>query len=246
MDFCVRGQTLPVTNPATGKLLGSVPDCGAVETRTAIAAAAAALPDWRARPAKERADLLRALQNLLLVNQEDLARLMTAEQGKPLNESRGEIAYAASFLEWFAEEAKRVYGDVIPGHDRDRRIIVLKQPVGVVAAITPWNFPSAMLARKLAPALASGCTLVIKPASQTPFSALALAELAHRAGIPAGVVNVVTGNAREIGGEMTRNPLVRKLTFTGSTATGKLLLSQCAQTVKKFPWSWGQCTLHRV
>ncbi|MDP2324346.1 MAG: NADP-dependent succinate-semialdehyde dehydrogenase [Gammaproteobacteria bacterium] len=233
------GGTVTVTNPATGARLGTVPDCGASETRAAIAAADAALPAWRGRPAKERAALLRKLHDLLLANQDDLARLMTAEQGKPLNEARGEIAYSAGFLEWFSEEAKRVYGDVIPGHAKDRRIVVLKQPVGVVAAITPWNFPSAMIARKLAPALAAGCTIVIKPASQTPFSALALAELAERAGIPAGVVNVVTGSARAIGGEMTSNPLVRKLTFTGSTAIGKLLLAQCAETVKKVSMELG-------
>jgi len=233
------GAILPVTNPASGAHLGTVPDCGVEETRTAITAAEAALPGWRARPAKERAALLRTLHDLLLANQEDLARLMTAEQGKPLTEARGEIAYSASFLEWFGEEAKRVYGDVIPAHAKDRRIVVLKQPVGVVAAITPWNFPSAMIARKLAPALAAGCTIVIKPASQTPFSALALAELGERAGIPPGVVNVVTGNAKAIGGEMTGNPVVRKLTFTGSTAIGKLLLAQCARTVKKVSMELG-------
>jgi succinate-semialdehyde dehydrogenase/glutarate-semialdehyde dehydrogenase len=233
------GGTVAVTNPASGEHLGTVPDCGAAEARAAIEAADSALPAWRARTAKERAALLRKLHDLLLANQDDLARIMTAEQGKPLAESRGEIAYAASFLDWFSEEAKRVYGDVIPGHAKDRRIVVIKQPVGVVAAITPWNFPSAMIARKLAPALAAGCTIVIKPASQTPYSALALAELAHRAGIPDGVVNVVTGNARAIGGEMTSNPRVRKLTFTGSTATGKLLLAQCAQTVKKVSMELG-------
>ncbi|MEO8225277.1 MAG: NAD-dependent succinate-semialdehyde dehydrogenase, partial [Gammaproteobacteria bacterium] len=233
------GKTIPVVNPATGEPLCTVPDCGAAETRRAIEAAAAALSAWRARPARERAGLLRKLHDLLFAHQEDLARLMTAEQGKPLTEARGEIAYSAGFLEWFGEEAKRVYGDVIPGHAKDRRIVVLKQPVGVVAAITPWNFPSAMIARKLAPALAAGCTIVIKPASQTPCSALALAELAHRAGIPAGVVNVVTGNARAIGSEMTSNPVVRKLTFTGSTAIGKLLLAQCAATVKKVSMELG-------
>ena len=233
------GGNIKVTNPATGGTLGTVPDCGADDTRAAIAAADRALPAWRARPAAERAALLRRLHDLMLANQEDLARIMTAEQGKPLAESRGEIAYSAGFLGWFAEEARRVYGDVIPGHARDRRIVVLKQPIGVVAAITPWNFPSAMIARKLAPALAAGCTIVIKPASQTPLSALALAALAERAGIPAGVVNVVTGNARAIGGEMTANPLVRKLTFTGSTGTGKLLLAQCAGTVKKVSMELG-------
>ena len=231
--------TVPVTNPATGAVLGTVPNCGAAETRLAIEAAATALPAWSARTARDRATLLRTFRDLVISHQEDLARIMTAEQGKPLSESRGEIAYAASFLEWFGEEAKRVYGDVIPGHAPDRRILVLKQPVGVVAAITPWNFPAAMIARKLAPALAAGCTIVIKPALQTPFSALALAELASRAGIPAGVINVVTGDARAIGGEMTGNPLVRKLTFTGSTATGKLLLAQCATTVKRVSMELG-------
>ncbi len=233
------GNTIPVNNPATGDRLCTVPDCGATETRRAIEAAAAALPAWRARTGKERAGLLHKLHDLLLANQEDLARIMTAEQGKPLTEARGEIAYSAGFLEWFGEEAKRVYGDVIPGHAKDRRIVVLKQPVGVVAAIMPCNFPSAMIARKLAPALAAGCTIVIKPASQTPCSALAFAELAHRAGMPPGVVNVVTGDARAIGGEITGNPLVRKLTFTGSTAIGKLLIAQCASTVKKVSMELG-------
>jgi succinate-semialdehyde dehydrogenase/glutarate-semialdehyde dehydrogenase len=227
------GATRPVRNPASGATLAEVPLAGAAETRRAIAAAAAALPAWAARPAKERAAVLRRLFDLMLAHQDDLARLMTAEQGKPLAEARGEIAYSAGFFEWFGEEAKRAYGDVIPGHQRDRRIVVLKQPVGVVAAITPWNFPSAMIARKVAPALAAGCTVVVKPALQTPLSALALAELAHRAGVPDGVLNVVTGDARAIGGELTANPAVRKLSFTGSTATGKLLLAQCAGTVKK-------------
>lgn len=233
------GNTLEVRNPADGELLGRVPDCGGVETRTAIEAADAALPAWRARTAAERAALLRRLHALILANQEDLAVLMTAEQGKPLAEARGEIAYGAAFIEWFAEEARRVYGDVIPGHAKDRRIVVIKQPVGVVAAITPWNFPSAMLARKLAPALAAGCTIVCKPAHQTPFSALALAELSQRAGIPAGVINVVTGSARAIGAELTANPLVRKLSFTGSTEVGKILLQQCAGTVKKVSMELG-------
>jgi succinate-semialdehyde dehydrogenase/glutarate-semialdehyde dehydrogenase len=233
------GGTLEVRNPASGELLGTVPDCGATETRTAIEAAAAALPAWRARTAADRAGLLRRLHALILEHHDDLAMLMTAEQGKPLAEARGEIAYAAAFVEWFAEEARRVYGDVIPGHARDRRIVVIKQPVGVVAAITPWNFPSAMLARKLAPALAAGCTIVCKPAHQTPFSALALAELCQRAGIPAGVVNVLTGSARAIGAELTGNPLVRKLTFTGSTGVGKILLQQCAATVKKVSMELG-------
>jgi succinate-semialdehyde dehydrogenase/glutarate-semialdehyde dehydrogenase len=231
--------TLEVRNPASGELLGTVPDCGATETRTAIEAAAAALPAWRARTAADRAGLLRRLHALILEHHDDLAMLMTAEQGKPLAEARGEIAYAAAFVEWFAEEARRVYGDVIPGHARDRRIVVIKQPVGVVAAITPWNFPSAMLARKLAPALAAGCTIVCKPAHQTPFSALAVAELCQRAGIPAGVVNVLTGSARAIGAELTGNPLVRKLTFTGSTGVGKILLQQCAATVKKVSMELG-------
>ncbi|MCE7902955.1 MAG: NAD-dependent succinate-semialdehyde dehydrogenase [Gammaproteobacteria bacterium PRO9] len=226
-------RNFEVRNPATGEVLGTVPDCGAAETRRAIEAAQAAWPAWRERPAAERSALLRKLHDLLLVNQEDLARLMTAEQGKPLAESRGEIAYSAGFLSWFSEEAKRLYGDVIPGFARDRRVVVLKQPVGVVAAITPWNFPSAMIARKLAPALAAGCTIVIKPAPETPYSALALARLAERAGIPAGVINIVTGDAVAIGGELTANPLVRKLSFTGSTAVGKLLMAQCAPTVKK-------------
>jgi succinate-semialdehyde dehydrogenase/glutarate-semialdehyde dehydrogenase len=233
------GATTPVQNPATGQALATVPLAGAAETRRAIAAAAAALPAWAARPARERADCLRRLHDLMLSHQDDLARLMTAEQGKPLAESRGEIAYSAGFFQWFGEEAKRAYGDVIPGHQRDRRIVVLKQPVGVVAAITPWNFPSAMIARKVAPALAAGCTIVVKPALQTPLSALALAALAERAGVPPGVLNVVTGDARAIGGELTGNPAVRKLSFTGSTATGKLLLAQCATTVKKVSMELG-------
>ncbi len=233
------GKTVAVSNPATGAPLGEVPNCGAAETRTAIESAAAALPAWRARTAKDRAAVLRRLHDLMLAHQEDLAVLMTAEQGKPLAESRGEIAYSAAFIEWFAEEGKRVYGDVIPGHAPDRRIVVLKQPVGVVACITPWNFPSAMIARKIGPALAAGCTVVCKPALQTPYSALALAVLAEQAGLPAGVLNIVTGSAKAIGGELTANPLVRKLTFTGSTETGKLLLAQCAGTVKKVSMELG-------
>jgi len=233
------GDPIDVTNPATGEILGSVPGLGADETRAAIEAAAAALPAWRSQTGKERSAIMMRFYSLIMENQEDLAVLMTAEQGKPLAESRGEIAYSESFIQWFAEEAKRVYGDVIPGHQPDRRIVVLKQPVGVVASITPWNFPSAMIARKVGPALAAGCTIVCKPASQTPFSALALGELAERAGIPAGVLNVVTGPAREIGGELTANPLVRKLTFTGSTQIGKLLLEQCAATVKKVSMELG-------
>jgi succinate-semialdehyde dehydrogenase/glutarate-semialdehyde dehydrogenase len=227
------GATINVDNPATGEIVGTVPKCGAAETRTAIDAAEQALPAWRKRAAKERAAVMRRWYELMLEHQEDLARLMTIEQGKPLTESKGEVIYAASFLEWFAEEAKRVYGDTIPGHQADKRIVVIKQPIGVVACITPWNFPLAMITRKAGPALASGCTVVLKPASQTPFSALALAELAERAGVPKGVLNVVTGSASEIGGELTSNPTVKKLSFTGSTEVGKLLMEQCARTVKK-------------
>ncbi|MEX0815105.1 MAG: aldehyde dehydrogenase family protein, partial [Dongiaceae bacterium] len=226
-------KTIEVTNPATGAVLGTVPNMGAAETRRAIAAADAAWPAWRAKTAKERANTLRKWFDLMMANQEDLAVLMTAEQGKPLAESRGEIAYAAAFVEWFAEEAKRIYGDTIPAHQPDKRLIVIKQPIGVVAAITPWNFPAAMITRKCAPALAAGCPVVIKPATATPFSALALAELAQRAGFPAGIINVITGSAREIGGEMTANPTVRKLSFTGSTEIGKQLMQACAATVKK-------------
>jgi succinate-semialdehyde dehydrogenase/glutarate-semialdehyde dehydrogenase len=214
-------------------VLGTVPKMGAGETHRAIEAANGALPEWRARTAKERAAVLRRWYELMLENQEDLARLMTAEQGKPLTESRGEIVYGASFVEWFAEEGKRVYGDTIPPHQADKRIVVIKQPIGVVASITPWNFPIAMITRKCAPALAVGCTVVAKPATATPYSALALAELGERAGIPRGAFNVVTGGAGEIGGELTSNPIVRKLTFTGSTEIGKVLMAQCAQTVKK-------------
>jgi len=227
------GRTLEVRNPADGNVLGSVPNMGATETRAAIEAADAAWPAWRATTAKERAGLLRSWYALMMAHSEDLALLMTAEEGKPLIESRGEISYAASFIEWFAEEAKRVYGETIPATQGNRRIVVLRQPIGVCAAITPWNFPSAMITRKVGPALAAGCPIVVKPASATPYSALALAELAHRAGIPKGVFNVVTGDAKPIGEEMTTNPLVRKFSFTGSTATGKLLLKQCAGTVKK-------------
>jgi len=232
VDAQNRG-TIKVTNPATGETLGAVPNMGAEETRAAIDAAEAAWPDWRARTGKERAAILRKWNDLMLANQEDLAVLMTAEQGKPLAESRGEIAYAASFIEWFAEEGKRIYGDTIPGHQRDKRIVVIKEPVGICAAITPWNFPAAMITRKAGPALAAGCVMVLKPASATPFSALALAELGQRAGLPKGVFNVVTGSSKGIGGEMTSNPKVRKLTFTGSTEIGKLLMAQCAATVKK-------------
>lgn len=227
------GGLQAIFNPATGELLGSVPIMGAHDTRSAIAAAHQALPAWRALTAKERAAILRNWYRLIMQNQEELAHIMTLEQGKPLAESRGEIAYGASFVEWFAEEGKRVYGDLIPAPVANQRLLVLKQPVGVVAAITPWNFPSSMITRKTAPALAAGCTIVLKPAPQTPFSALALAELAHQAGIPAGVFNVVTGDAQAIGGELTGNPLVRKLSFTGSTQTGRLLLQQCAHDIKK-------------
>jgi succinate-semialdehyde dehydrogenase/glutarate-semialdehyde dehydrogenase len=227
------GRTIDVLNPANGLVVGTVPAMGAAETRRAIEAAERAWPDWRARTAKERARILRAWHDLMMANQEDLARIMTAEQGKPLAEARGEIAYAASFLEWFAEEGKRVYGDVIPSHAPDRRIVVIKEPIGVTAAITPWNFPAAMITRKAGPALAAGCPMVVKPASATPLSALAMAELAGRAGVPAGVLSVITGSAGQIGGEMTANPIVRKLTFTGSTEIGKALMAQCAATVKK-------------
>ena len=233
------GGSKPVTNPANGAVLGTVPYMGAEETRAAIDAAAAAFPAWAARAAKDRATLLRRWYDLMLANADDLATLMTAEQGKPLAEAKGEIAYAASFIEWFAEEAKRVYGDVIPGHQPDKRIFVLRQPVGVVAAITPWNFPSAMITRKAGPALAAGCTFVCKPAMQTPYSALAMAELAHRAGIPRGVFSVVTGSATAIGGEMTSNPIVRKVTFTGSTEIGKKLMVQSAGTLKKLSLELG-------
>jgi succinate-semialdehyde dehydrogenase / glutarate-semialdehyde dehydrogenase len=227
------GKAVDVNNPATNEVLGTIPNMGADETRRAIEAANAAWPGWRRKTAKERANILRKWFNLMLENQDDLAVLMTAEQGKPLAEAKGEVVYGASFVEWFAEEAKRIYGDTIPQHQPDKRIVVIKEPIGVVAAITPWNFPNAMITRKCAPALAAGCPVVIKPASQTPFSALALAVLAERAGIPKGVVNVVTGSAKAIGGEMTSNPIVRKLSFTGSTEIGKLLMEQCAGTVKK-------------
>jgi succinate-semialdehyde dehydrogenase/glutarate-semialdehyde dehydrogenase len=227
------GGKVDVTNPATGAVIGTVPNLGAAETRRAIEAAAKAFPAWAARTAKDRAAILRRWQDLMLANADDLAVLMTAEQGKPLAEAKGEIAYAASFIEWFAEEGKRVYGDVIPGHQPDKRLVVLRQPVGVVAAITPWNFPAAMITRKAAPALAAGCTFVCKPAMQTPYSALAMAELAERAGVPKGVFSVVTGPASVLGGEMTSNPIVRKLTFTGSTEIGKKLMQQCASTLKK-------------
>ncbi len=234
-----NGRRAAIHNPANGTIVGEVPVMGAAETRTAIEAAAAALPSWSRKTAKERAAILRRFADLMIANTNDLAIIMTAEQGKPLAESKGEIAYAASFIEWFAEEGKRIYGDVIPTFRADSRVLVLRQPVGVAAAITPWNFPAAMITRKLGPALAAGCTFVCKPAPQTPFSALALAELAQRAGVPDGVFNIVTGDAEQIGGELTRNPLVRKLSFTGSTAVGKKLIAQCADTVKKVSMELG-------
>jgi succinate-semialdehyde dehydrogenase/glutarate-semialdehyde dehydrogenase len=233
------GATLPVVNPATGALLGTIPRMGGAETRRAIEAADRAWVGWRAKTGKERATVLRRWFDLMMAHQDDLATIMTAEQGKPLAEAKGEIAYAASFIEWFAEEGKRIYGDVMPHPQGDKRIMVLKQPVGVCAAITPWNFPAAMITRKVGPALAAGCVMVLKPATQTPFSALALAELAHRAGIPPGVFSVVTGSSAEIGAEMTSNPTVRKLTFTGSTEVGRKLMAQCADTIKKMSLELG-------
>lgn len=228
------GKSLDVVNPATGKTVGTIPDGGAEETRRAIEAAEAALPAWREKTAKERSQILRRWFNHIMANQDDLAAILTAEQGKVIAEAAGEIAYGANYIEWFAEEAKRIYGDVIAPPSNDKRIVVIKQPVGVVASITPWNFPAAMIARKAGPALAAGCTFVAKPAKETPLSALALAVLGEEAGIPAGVFNVVCGHSSSaIGGEMTRNPIVRKLTFTGSTEIGKLLLKQCAGSVKK-------------
>ncbi|MEY3138176.1 MAG: NAD-dependent succinate-semialdehyde dehydrogenase [Pseudomonadota bacterium] len=233
------GATIAIRNPANGTVVGEVPVMGATETREAIDAAAKAMPAWAKRTAKERAVILRRFAELMLANADDLAIIMTSEQGKPLAEAKGEVAYAASFLEWFAEEGKRVYGDVIPTFRADARLLVLRQPVGVAAAITPWNFPAAMITRKLGPALAAGCSFVCKPAPQTPFSALALAELGSRAGLPPGVFNVVTGDAEQIGGELTSNPLVRKLSFTGSTAVGKKLIAACAGTVKKVSMELG-------
>ena len=233
------GASIDVTDPATDEVLGSVPKFLGNETRQAIIAAKRAFPAWAAKTAGERATILRRWNDLMLANADDLALIMTLEQGKPLAESKGEVAYSASFIEWFAEEGKRIYGDVIPSHAANKRIVVLKQPVGVVCAITPWNFPSAMIGRKAGPALAAGCTFVCKPATQTPFSALALGELAHRAGIPPGVFNVITGSAREIGAEMTSSPDVAKLTFTGSTEIGRQLLAQCAPTIKKVSMELG-------
>ncbi|WP_186029471.1 NADP-dependent succinate-semialdehyde dehydrogenase [Burkholderia gladioli] len=228
-----NGASFEVRNPANGELLGSVPLAGAAETRRAIEAANAAWPAWRRRTAKERAAILRKWYELMLAHTDDLALILTTEQGKPLAEARGEILYAASFIEWFAEEGKRVYGDTIPTPAGDKRIVVTKEPVGVCAAITPWNFPAAMITRKVGPALAAGCPIVVKPAEATPFSALALAVLAERAGVPAGVFSVVTGDPKAIGGELTGNATVRKLSFTGSTPVGRLLMAQCAPTVKK-------------
>ncbi len=227
------GATFDITNPASGELITRVAKMGAAETARAVSAAAAAMREWARKPAKARAGILRKWFDLMMQHQEDLAIIMTAEQGKVLAESRGEVAYGAAFVEWFGEQAKRIDGDIIPGPAPDKRIVCIKQPVGVVAAITPWNFPNAMIARKAAPALAAGCTIVIKPASETPLSAFAMAELAERAGVPAGVINVVAGSSSDIGGELTSNPLVRKLTFTGSTPIGKMLEAQCAGTMKK-------------
>ena len=227
------GETVPVLNPANGETIAEVAKCGTAETRRAIEAAERAQITWRQTTAKERAALLRKWFTLMMDAQEDLAQILTAEQGKPLAEARGEIAYGASYIEWFAEEGKRIYGDTIQPPSNDKRVIVIKQPVGVVACITPWNFPNAMLTRKIAPALAAGCTVVCKPANETPLSAFAFVELAERAGIPAGVINIVAGVTREIGAELTSNPIVRKLTFTGSTQVGKLLMQQCATTVKR-------------
>lgn len=227
------GATVPVNNPATGEVIAEVARCGTAETRRGIEAAERALPAWRGLTAKQRSDILRRWFDLMMANQSDLAEILTAEMGKPLAEAKGEIAYGAGYVEWFAEEARRVYGDVIPAAATHQRIVVIKQPVGVVACITPWNFPNAMLTRKMAPALAAGCTVVCKPANATPLSAYALGELATRAGIPKGVINIVTGNTAQIGAELTGNPIVRKLTFTGSTPVGKTLMAECAQTVKR-------------
>ena len=228
-----NGETLQVTNPATGDTIAAVAKCGTAETRRMIEAAAVAQKSWALTPAKERAALLRRWYMLIMENQEDLAQILTAEQGKPLAEARGEIAYGANYIEWFGEESKRVYGDIIPQPSNDKRIMVLKQPVGVVACITPWNFPNAMLTRKIAPAIAAGCAVVCKPANATPLSALALMLLAERAGFPPGLVNIVTGRTAEIGAEITSHPLVRKVTFTGSTPVGKQLMAECAATVKR-------------
>jgi succinate-semialdehyde dehydrogenase/glutarate-semialdehyde dehydrogenase len=238
-EWTGNGKTFPVVNPANGAQLGTVPKLGAEEARRAVDAAERAWPAWRAKTAKERAGVLRKWYELMMANQEDLAQILTAEQGKPLTESRGEIAYGASFIEWFAEEGKRAYGEVIPQHQADKRVLVIKQPIGVSALITPWNFPNAMITRKAGPALAAGCTVVIKPAGQTPYSALAMAELGSRAGIPKGVLNVITGDSKAIGAELCANPKVRKLSFTGSTETGRVLMRQCADTIKKLSLELG-------
>jgi succinate-semialdehyde dehydrogenase/glutarate-semialdehyde dehydrogenase len=238
-EWTDNGKTQSVVNPATGAVLGTVPKLGGDEARRAIEAAEHAWPAWRAKTAKERAAILRKWYELMMLNQEDLAQILTAEQGKPLAEARGEIAYGASFIEWFAEEGKRAYGDIIPQHQADKRVLVIKQPIGVSALITPWNFPNAMITRKAGPALAAGCTVVIKPAGQTPYSALAMAELGERAGIPKGVLNVITGDSKAIGGELCANPKVRKLSFTGSTETGRILMKQCSDTIKKLSLELG-------
>jgi succinate-semialdehyde dehydrogenase/glutarate-semialdehyde dehydrogenase len=238
-EWVGNGKTFPVINPANGTQLGTVPRLGAEETRRAIEAAERAWPAWRAKTAKERAAILRKWYELMMANQEDLAQILTAEQGKPLTEARGEIAYGASFIEWFAEEGKRAYGDIIPPHQPDKRVLVIKQPIGVSALITPWNFPNAMITRKAGPALAAGCPVVIKPAGQTPYSALAMAELGERAGIPKGVLNVITGDSKAIGGELCASAKVRKLSFTGSTETGRVLMRQCADTIKKLSLELG-------
>ncbi len=242
-----NGDVMAVTNPANGEQLGSVPKMGADETREAIEAANRALPAWRALTAKERANILRRWFDLMMENQDDLARLMTLEQGKPLAEAKGEISYAASFIEWFAEEGKRIYGDTIPGHQADKRLLVIKQPIGVTAAITPWNFPAAMITRKAGPALAAGCTMVLKPASQTPFPRWRWPNWRIAPGSPAGVFNVVTGSAGAVGGELTSNPLVRKLSFTGSTEIGRQLMEQCAKDIKKVsPGAGRQRAVYRL
>ncbi|HET8584795.1 MAG TPA: aldehyde dehydrogenase family protein, partial [Casimicrobiaceae bacterium] len=233
------GATMPVVDPASGALVGTAPLCGAAETKRAIDAANRAFPAWRAKTAKERSAILRAWAASMLEHADDLARILTAEQGKPLAEAKGEITIGAAYVEWFAEEAKRVYGDVIPTIANDRRLVVVKEPVGVCGAITPWNFPSSMITRKVSPALAAGCTVVIKPAEATPFSAFALAVLAERAGFPPGVLNVITGDAPAIGGELCANPIVRKLSFTGSTEVGRLLMKQVAPTIKKISLELG-------
>jgi len=238
-EWSSSSNTQSVMNPATGSVLGTVPKMGREEARRAIEAAERAWPAWRAKTAKERAAILRKWFDLMMANQEDLAQILTAEQGKPLSEARGEIAYGASFIEWFAEEGKRAYGDVIPQHQPDKRVLVIKQPIGVSALITPWNFPNAMITRKAGPALAAGCTVVIKPAGQTPYSALAMAELGERAGLPKGVLNVITGDSKAIGAELCANPKVRKLSFTGSTETGRVLMRQCADTIKKLSLELG-------